>query len=647
MKKTLPLFFIFSFSFFISPAQDYHKIDSLKNVLGTLPTLDGTDADTTRMKLCLNIGDLYLPFRPDSALLWYKTIIDTTSIIENFTQQKQYYNSLALRYIGFVLKKQKKYDSALLYYSKSLETANRIDDRSAQSKCLLNIAGIYSKTGKNDLAIECLHSTLSMAEALSDSNLIIICNAAIGETLQEIGDYQSSVRYFAEAQKYSVLLNNKKYILGSLVGSGLAYYMVNDFPMAEEFLLSAIDLAELLHDVQIRALCEEKIGSVYANQGNFNGAVLHYEKSLQCYKKTGNKKETAYIHIKLGDMHCCTYDFAKAEASFAKAKTIFVNIEDTNGLSDLYSGLGIMYLMKEEYSKSFEAYNKALEIRETQNDLTGLAACYVGISWLFLSQNEYESAEKYLVMAIKIHEDIGSSYILSIFYPQLAKIYILAGRYSEARQILVKSLNSSVEILRQNFRILSENEKEKYLEITRNIFDKIVEFHLFFPQYDSLRGLCYNNELLLKGLILNSSRSMMDIVSNSSDTAIQNSYWLLVQQRKQISEQLSTPKDERTLNVDSLERAANNTEHTLVKLSDVFADNQEQFGYTWQDVQKTLQPGEAAIEFVKIKHTIFRSDTLKIDSCSYAALVLKPGDVVPKFIALCNEESLEKLLTRS
>ncbi|MBU0489215.1 MAG: CHAT domain-containing protein, partial [Bacteroidetes bacterium] len=235
---------------------------------------------------------------------------------------------------------------------------------------------------------------------------------------------------------------------------------------------------------------------------------------------------------------------------------------------------------------------------------------------------------------------------LALYYPALSRMYSIVKEPNKAMPLYQRSRQITISLLKNNFSILSEKEKSDYLEKTNSIFNNIAEFSLLYPQFDSLRGLCYNDELILKGLLLSSSRSMIEVVSESPDRALKNTYWLLSQQRKQISEQLSTPKDERTLNVDSIESAANNTERKLVKLSSAFADQQEQFGCKWQDVQKTLKQGEAAIEFVKIKHTILRHDSLKTDSCSYAALVLKPGDVYPQFIGLCNEESLEKILTR-
>ncbi|MBU0488299.1 MAG: CHAT domain-containing protein [Bacteroidetes bacterium] len=368
MKKILSIFFIFSFSFFISPAQDYHKIDSLIKLVNSLPALNGTDADTSRMKLCIDVGQLYQKTNLDSAFWWYNSVADTTIYAEKIKQ----------------------------YPAKAKQNAN------------------------------------------------------------------------------------------ALYNMGIVAYIHRNHPL-----------------------------------------------TVSCWEQS-----------------------------------------------------------------------------------------------------------------LKIREELGAMADLASGYPTLAKVHAIVRSTEKAQLLYLKSLELTISLLRNNFSILSEKEKGDYLEKTNSIFNNIAEFSLLYSQFDSLRGYCYNNELMLKGLLLSSLRSMMDIVSNSNNTEIKNNYWLLVQQRKIISEQLSTPKDERTLNVDSLENAANSTERSLVKRSSAFADQQEQFGYTWQDVQKSLQPGEATIEFVKIKHTIFRHDSLKTDSCSYAALVLKPGDVFPQFIALCNEASLEKFLTR-
>ena len=87
MKKIFYLLFTFNFLLLTSYAQDYHKIDSLKTILKTLPALNGTEADTLRMKITINIGNLFKDSKPDSAIWWYTSIADTifnTEKIKNY-----------------------------------------------------------------------------------------------------------------------------------------------------------------------------------------------------------------------------------------------------------------------------------------------------------------------------------------------------------------------------------------------------------------------------------------------------------------------------------------------------------------------------------------------------------------------------------
>ncbi|MBU0489002.1 MAG: tetratricopeptide repeat protein, partial [Bacteroidetes bacterium] len=766
----------FSFSFFISPAQDYQKtspelsrrVDSLKKVIATLPALNGTDADTTRMKLSISIGQLYQKTNLDSVFWWYKSVADTLfkvkkiiknpdkatqnsnvlNIIAQFAYDQSNYQvasfyweqclkireilgdkrgaSRCLGNLGNVYSAQGDFPKAKDFYEKCLRIAKKLEDDSIISNCFICLAYIFSGQGDYTKAIEYCEKSLKTAKEWGDRKQISDCLRRLGfmyrdqgnqikaienfekclKILEELGDrqgvsdclsnleyifyhqgdYSKATGYYEKNMKIKEEVGDRQGISNCLMELGTINNNLSDYPKAMENYEKCLKIREELGDQHGISDCLAGLGNAYSDCGHYPKATEYYEKSLKIAEELRDQQGISYNLNNLGNVYSDQGDYPKAIEYYEKCLIMAEESDDQQGISYSLQNLGILYSDQGNHPKAMEYYEKSLKIAEKLSDKKGISSCMMnlgseysalgdylkaslylekslkefeelgdrkGVSYclnnlgfLWISQGDLQKALNYFKRSLKIAEELDAVADLASDYPTLARVYAIVNTPEKAKPLYLKSLELTVSLVRENFSILSEKEKGDYLEKTNSIFNNIAEFSLLFPQFDSLRGYCYNNELLLKGLLLNSARSMMEIVNNSADTALKNTYWLLSQQRKQISEQLSTPKDERTLNVDSLENAANNTERKLVKLSDVFADAQEQFGYIWQDVQKTLQPREAAIEFVKIKHTILRSDTLKTDSCSYAALVLKSGDAFPQFIALCNEESLEKLLTR-
>ncbi len=98
----------------ISYSQDYHKIDSLIKIFHSYPSLSGTENDSLRMKVCLDIGDLYENNKPDQAIYWYTSIIDTNFTNADIKQfpTKAYYNAMAMLYTAVVYSNMKKHADA-------------------------------------------------------------------------------------------------------------------------------------------------------------------------------------------------------------------------------------------------------------------------------------------------------------------------------------------------------------------------------------------------------------------------------------------------------------------------------------------------------------------------------------------------------
>jgi CHAT domain-containing protein len=78
----------------------------------------------------------------------------------------------------------------------------------------------------------------------------------------------------------------------------------------------------------------------------------------------------------------------------------------------------------------------------------------------------------------------------------------------------------------------------------------------------------------------------------------------------------------------------------LTKAAAAFRDLKADMSMQWQDVQRQLKPGEAAIEFVHFQ--LYNEQWT--DTTLYAALVLRPGMTSPAWIPLFEEKELQECL---
>jgi CHAT domain-containing protein len=546
-------------------AQNYHKIDSLKILFRS------AIIDTTQIRLSIELGECYRNSKPDSAIIWYLSKIDTVELNNYYSYTKLSdvdkirlkYISNALRYVGIIYFDIGNLIYANIYYQSSLKIKEKIGDKNGTSLCLINL-GVVNK---------------------------------------EMGDYIKAIDYYQKSLKIKEEIGDKKGLSICLVNLGIVYYRQGNYPKALSYYFKSLKMCEELGDKNAISICLGNIGNVYYNQNDYITSAEYSEKSLKMKEAIGDKKGISICLMNLGNV---------------------------------YQNLG-------DYSKATEYYQKSLKIKEEVGDKIGTSSCLMNFGKIYSDQGDYSKALEYVKLSIKIQEGLGLYFSLSEDYPNLAFIYVKQNLSQTAAPIYLKAVTMKRKLIQDNFSILSEKEKGDFLERMGEIFNTLNEFALL-TNTDSILKKCYDNVLLLKGLLLNSSSSMLLCVSSSKDTNLTNSYWRFKQLRNTMSALQSTPIDERKLDVDSIEKLATTEELKLVKLSKDFANLKKQYTYKWQDVQKNLKTNDIAIEFIKINYKLNRPLGAKTDSVGYAALILRSDYKYPQMVSLCSEAALQKMV---
>ena len=109
-------------------------------------------------------------------------------------------------------------------------------------------------------------------------------------------------------------------------------------------------------------------------------------------------------------------------------------------------------------------------------------------------------------------------------------------------------------------------------------------------------------------------------ILTSQDTALISMFENWHSKKEQIARSHSQNQDTNLL--DSLVASANTLEKELTRRSSVFAGQFDRKNYTWQDVQKTLKYGEAAVEVLRFKKYSPQASGQFSDDVTYAFLIL-------------------------
>jgi CHAT domain-containing protein len=191
---------------------------------------------------------------------------------------------------------------------------------------------------------------------------------------------------------------------------------------------------------------------------------------------------------------------------------------------------------------------------------------------------------------------------------------------------------------------MSEKEKLQFWTDVRPNFESFDAFcSVYFSFKPEIVSYMYNNVLATKGLILSSTKKVLSKIRQSKDTSVTNvlnrwqdtkDFWLLLTQNPEKAKEYK-------VSIDSIADLANELEKELSSKSEDFKNAFSAKEITWQDVQKTLKPGEAAIELVRFRNE-GANDNPNEESIFYAALIVKQNTKnYPEITIINNGSELE------
>tara|TARA_R110001599_G_scaffold221395_4_gene420024 strand:- start:45278 stop:49549 length:4272 start_codon:yes stop_codon:yes gene_type:complete len=364
----------------------------------------------------------------------------------------------------------------------------------------------------------------------------------------------------------------------------------------------------------------------YAQSLN-NLAGLHHLKGRYIEAVPLYKQAFEIIKVQLGENH----------PEYAKC---------LNNLAALYENIG-------RYAEAEPLMLKATEIFKSQlgQDHPDYAQNLNNLAALYQSMDLYTDAEPLYIQAIKIiktqlgedHPDYAQN------LNNLATLYESMSRYDQAESLYLQGQQVYLHQLRTVFPSLSEKEMEQFLNTFSNSFEYFHSFALKRQRGNpAIISHQYDNTILLKGLLLQSSSQIRERILASGDTTAIRLFGDWQALKRQWLRQSEIPKSEWAkggIAPETTLAEANTLEKELSRLSEAFAEVTDTVRTTWQDIQQELKQGEAAIEMVRFR--FFADSVLKgsgwAGSIYYAALIITPEmEDHPHLVLFNNGNELEE-----
>ena len=429
------------------------------------------------------------------------------------------------------------YPKALEFHTKALNIREKVlgKDHPDTATSYNSIGNGYYYMGNYPKALEFHTKALNIREKALGKDHPTTADSynSIGNDYYYMGNYPKALEFYTKA------LNIREKILGkdhpttafSYNNIGYVYNDMGDYPKALEFHTKALNIREkvLGKDHPDTATSYNNIGSVYNDMGDYPKALEFHTKALNIREKVLGKDhpDTATSYNNIGSVYNKMGDYTKALEFYTKALNIREKVlgKDHPTTADSYNNIASVYNNMGDYPKALEFYTKALSIFEKVlgKDHPDTATIYNNMGYAYNNTGDYPKALEFQRKSLNIREKIlGKDHPdTANNYNSIGFAYNKIGDYNKSYNYFKEAYYIFKLNRDKNFKILSNEQKKKFLEANRwylpNLLTSGYSYQQATKDKEALSQEIYEIFINDKGILLDDENTIAMLKNISQD----------------------------------------------------------------------------------------------------------------------------------
>ena len=364
---------------------------------------------------------------------------------------------------GNALRSCGKGSEAQLRFSRALEDARSVEDRSTEGRALLYLGNLHVDAGRIEQATIEFDSAMHLATTGDD--LLLRCEVLIGHgnLMEHMGRLAEARTLYGDALGAARRLGNARWEGATLGNLGLLFANQGSLVAARESYEQALDIARELGD-RLRegnTLCN--LGLLNQLEGRTGDAMAVLEEALTLAKSLGYAQLECIVSCNLG-IACESAGAAdKALTHFDAARLVAKDIGDRRSEGQCLGYAGLLHARGGRFSAAAECMNEAEELLVAVADRLNLGILMCARSESASLAGDWDLAVRFYRNAASIYMEVDAG-DASEFGQSLSRLRSLIG-LAKLKQFDAFATEVSVEPSQNQTFIKSS---EDFLDPTRN-----------------------------------------------------------------------------------------------------------------------------------------------------------------------------------
>lgn len=536
------------------------------------------------------------------------------------------------------------YDKALACYQNALKgfiELRKTDDEISVLRHIAEIKGtLYDVIGSENAYKQALY--LSRQTGKSDAQMEILKELwKIGKT---IGDVQQAQAYAASIDSLVDATSDLQTKYTYYNQKGNEARDLGQYSIAEQWYLRGKNIAEREDTKPVSAnkhLSYSNLRNLYAAIGRYNDALLYAKKAIEEFQAHTPMGDATYNmpYMALADVYRLMSDKENCYRSLDKIFDTASRIVDSKELYHLYATRGRCHFAFKDYQSALKDYKKADELLatkypQTDGDRIALLALIGGAEHQLGNYAESEQYyRKYAEYTKALYGEKSQEHINAQIY--LANAEGFAGNVTYGCNDYTAAVLQLNALMKQRIPYMSSTEREGLWNPLSSLFTMMTPYALEAKQTQTaFTKNCYDALVMSKSFLLESERSMYDVIKRMGTSEDMRNYTTLASMKNQVK---AWEKDYNA-NADSIlsvSRKISRLENLLANRCKGYSDGTDFMDVDYDAVKHALGQNEVLIDF-----TDYISQT---QGRKYAAYIINKVQDYPLLKALFAERQIDSL----
>jgi tetratricopeptide (TPR) repeat protein len=175
--------------------------------------------------------------------------------------------------------------------------------------------------------------------------------------------------------------------------------------------------------------------------GDWKRVRSYYSKSLRIAQEIGDRKQSGTIHMNLGIIASIQGDFDRALELYEKSRKIYEEIEDIGGVGKVWLNTGWSHGERKRWPEARHAYNESLQIARKTRNINEEAKCNTNLAEVMLEERDLKGCKRNCVEALEIFSKINYQVGMADVYKTLGQVSTIERKWPEATAYFDKSIS--------------------------------------------------------------------------------------------------------------------------------------------------------------------------------------------------------------